>query len=398
MFSWWESSRKGDSRDDGSQMKILIGMTRSDTVLSGSFRHISQIGDRFRKEGVEVIYVIGGRSVAFERLEEQGFRVISLSSLKRNLNLFYDFVALLQLVLCILKERPDVCSWHTAKIGALGRIASFLTFRRSFYVPHGVPFVNTPENKGYKIYQVLEKVLSVLPSRIIGVCDFDRKEYVRIGVSKDKVLVIKNGMAEPAAVEPPGEVSSGGLIRFITAARFEAQKDYQTLALAVHKLEQVGKPYILDIYGDGQLELSVREMFSGLQVGKVEFKGVVKDFTVPLSEADVFVLSSHWEGLPRSIIEAMACSKAVIASDVGGSSELVSSNQTGFLVAHKDAEGMFRAMSAYIDEPELALAHGRNGHQKYIESYTLEKMLDSYVSVYMGRTLQMTVVEGQGNG
>lgn len=360
-------------------MKILIGMTRSDTIVSGSFKHISQIGEKFRQEGAEVVYAIGGDGEAVEKLRASGFKVYALSGLKREVSAFSDLFSLLKLVWLILSEKPHVCSWHTAKIGALGRIAAMLTFKRSYYVPHGVPFVNTPENKGYKKYQLLEKLLSVLPSKIIGVCEFDRNEYLRIGVPDRKLLVIRNGMLGKnnehwQLTDKP--------VHFITAARFEDQKDYVTLTAACQQLLANNKPFVLSIYGDGQHEELVKSRFSHFPSGMINFCGVVDNFAEKLAEADVFILSSFWEGLPRSIIEAMACKKAVVTSDVGGCSELIVAEKSGYLVPIRNAQVMTNSMLEYIDDKQKIVDHGLAAYELYKEKYSLPVMLTSYTEEY----------------
>ncbi|MEP0356778.1 glycosyltransferase [Paraglaciecola sp.] len=360
-------------------MKVLIGMTRSDTIVSGSFKHICQIGEKFREEAAEVVYVLGGNGEAITKLRSAGFKVYAMPNLKREVSFLSDFCSLFKLIWLILSEKPQVVSWHTAKIGALGRIAAMLTFKKSYYVPHGVPFVNTPENVGFERYQVIEKALSYLPSKIIGVCEFDKNEYLRIGVSEKKVLVIRNGML--------GKTSEGwkltdGPVNFITAARFEDQKDYVTLAAACHKLHKENKPFTLSIYGDGQNEEKVRSYFANIPDGIINFCGVVSNFADKLIEADVFVLSSFWEGLPRSIIEAMACKKACIASDVGGCNELIDQEKSGYLVPIHDIDVMYNAMTQYIDNKQNIVEHGLAAYEIYTHQYSLPVMLDSYAKEY----------------
>ncbi|RBW46785.1 glycosyltransferase family 1 protein [Psychromonas sp. B3M02] len=354
-------------------------MTRSDTIVSGSFKHICQIGEKFRDEGAEVVYAIGGDGEAIDKLRESGFKVHALTDLKREVSPFSDLFSLLKLVWLVISENPQVCSWHTAKIGALGRMAAMLTFKRSYYVPHGVPFVNTPENKGYKKYQLIEKMLSILPSKIIGVCEFDKNEYLRIGVPDKKLLVIRNGMLGKdndtwQLTEKP--------VHFITAARFEDQKDYVTLAAACHQLLAEKKPFTLSIYGDGQYEEQVKARFADFPEGMIEFCGVVDNFAEKLAEADVFILSSFWEGLPRSIIEAMACKKAVVTSDVGGCSELIIEQKSGYLVPIRNAQVMAQSMREYIDDKQKIIDHGLAAYDLYLAKYSLPVMLNNYAEEY----------------
>lgn len=360
-------------------MKILIGMTRADTIVSGSFKHIQQIGKAFRDDGHDVVYVLGGQGAAAKSLIEQEFQVICLTSLTRNLHPFKDLLSLLKLISILLRIRPDLCSWHTAKIGALGRIAGWLTGNKSVYIAHGVPFTDIPQNKGAKLYARLEKLLARLPGTILGVCEFDCNEYRRIGVPEHKLAKIYNGMRRQAHTKAL-HIRKEQPVRFITAARFEAQKDYQTLAAACEVLSQQGKAFSLDIYGDGPQETSVKALFSNLSDEQVRFCGVVPDFSLALMQADVFVLSTHWEGLPRSIIEAMSCSCPVIATRVGGCAELIDGN--GFTVGHQQVQPFAQAMQSYIDDPGLVAVHGLRSVQLFEHKFELEVMLNHYRSTY----------------
>ena len=362
-------------------MKILIGMTRSDTVASGSFKHIVQIGERFSAEGAEVAYVIGKTGPCSEILTAKGYKVYALPHLERELTCLKDLVSLFQLIWVILSFKPTLCTWHTAKIGALGRIASLLTLRRSFYVPHGVPFYDCPQNKGYKQYRRLEKILAYLPTTIVGVCHFDTNQYRALGVPERKLLTIHNGMRPMPLTERV--ITSETKVKFITAARFENQKDYDTLATAVHKLAPLVGSFELHIYGDGRKEVETRQLFGALVDDAVFFHPVVNDFAPQLRDAHVFLLSSHWEGLPRTIIEAMSYQMPVIATDVGGVREMIDHGNSGYLVAPEDAESFAAHMQTYIEKPTMIAEHGWNSHKKYEAEFTLARMLDRYVDSYI---------------
>jgi glycosyltransferase involved in cell wall biosynthesis len=364
-------------------MKILIGMTRSDTMASGSFKHIVQIGEGFRRAGCEVAYVIGKTGPVCDFLSARGFQVYSLPSLERDLSPLKDVVSLFGLLKILVQFNPDICSWHTAKIGALGRIASAILFRRSFYVPHGIPFFESRHNNGHEKYRLLEKILSYLPSKIVGVCQFDTDQYLKLGVPETKAITIHNGM--PAVSTPRSEPGSRPRDRvvFLTAARFEGQKDYQTLASAVRRVAQIyPNRFELHIYGDGPQEHQTRELFSGIDA-PVIFKGFIEDMTVALRSADVFVLSSHWEGLPRSIIEAMSCRLPVIATDVGGVKELIVHGHSGYLVAHANAEAIVDAMVEYVENEALWRKHAESSYARFNAEFTVEKMLDKYLEAYL---------------
>jgi glycosyltransferase involved in cell wall biosynthesis len=198
-------------------------------------------------------------------------------------------------------------------------------------------------------------------------------------VPNKKLLVIRNGML--GAIDNEWELTDIP-VHFITAARFEDQKDYVKLASSCQILLEQGHDFKLSIYGDGQHELKVKSLFSHFPADVINFCGVVDNFAEKLAEADVFVLSSFWEGLPRSIIEAMACKKAVIASDVGGCSELIDHGVSGYLIPIRDAGLMANAKKQYILDRQKIITHGDRAHALYQAKYSLSAMLDSYALEY----------------
>lgn len=364
-------------------MKLLIGMTRSDTVLSGSFVHIRQVGEHMRSQGHEVMYLLGGEDgPASQMLRSCGFNVMQVESLRRSINPLHDCRAFVHVLRLIKQFKPDFCSWHTAKVGAVGRLACALLRVPCIYVAHGVSFAETPENPSWRLYAALERIASFLPGRIVCVCEYDQREFLKIGVNKDRLRVIRNGMKDPG---PLARKTSGGHIRFVTAARYERQKDYRTLAHACRLLDERGVKFELDIYGQGPLKGEVYAYFEGLD--NVNFKGVVPDFGRVLKDSDVFVLSTHWEGLPRSIIEAMSYSVPVIATDVGGVSELISSGSSGYLVPHEDPMCLADRMEHYCLSGYDIQKHGEEGYRLFSTKYCATSMLKAYEMEYhLGRT------------
>jgi glycosyltransferase involved in cell wall biosynthesis len=105
----------------------------------------------------------------------------------------------------------------------------------------------------------------------------------------------------------------------------------------------------------------------------VQFLGFVSDIPTFLSQVDIFVLPSLFEGLGVSVLEAMAAGKAVIASRVGGLPELVSDSVTGLLVAPRDVEGLVNAISTLAGDKSLIRAMGDKGRERLKEKFTMEQ-------------------------
>jgi glycosyltransferase involved in cell wall biosynthesis len=99
--------------------------------------------------------------------------------------------------------------------------------------------------------------------------------------------------------------------------------------------------------------------------------GFVSDIPTFLSQVDIFVLPSLFEGLGVSVLEAMAAGKAVIASRVGGLPELVIDSVTGLLVAPRDIEGLAQAISTLAGDRSLIRAMGEKGRARLNEKFTM---------------------------
>jgi glycosyltransferase involved in cell wall biosynthesis len=159
-----------------------------------------------------------------------------------------------------------------------------------------------------------------------------------------------------------------GLIRaFAQASSAQANRGRRTLVIA----------------GDGpsrpQLEAAIADLGLG---DSVRLLGERDDIPLILRALDVFVLSSIGEGISNAILEAMATGLPVIATRVGGNTELVRDGLTGCLIEPRRPEALSEALSAYFDDPPRARAHGAAGRARAAEEFGLERMLAAYVGLY----------------
>jgi len=169
---------------------------------------------------------------------------------------------------------------------------------------------------------------------------------------------------------------------FVSIARMSPQKDHFSLIQAFSLAVSHNNHLRILLVGDGPLrqELEARVRLMGLG-DKVRFLGIRTDIAEILAAADVFVLSSLWEGNPLSVMEAMAAGKPVIATAVGGVPELVQDGINGILVPPGNVRALAEAMLKLADD-DLRERLGREAFKKSKECFDVSIMVRKYENLY----------------
>lgn len=248
------------------------------------------------------------------------------------------------------------------------------------FTAHGWAFTEGVPERERRLYACAERLVAPLADRIITVSDHDRELALAHRVAApERLVTIHNGVPDvPSSLfARPSE----GPPRLAMVARFEPQKDHFTLLDALAGLIDVS--WELELIGDGPWRKAVEKRVEDLSlVRRVRFLGARKDVAQLLARAQVVVLSSKWEGLPRTILEAMRAGLPVVASDVGGVREAVADGETGFLVPRGDVAVLRDRLLRLIQSPQLRVRMGQAGRSRYERHFTFERMFDETMSVY----------------
>ncbi|MCD6270320.1 glycosyltransferase family 4 protein, partial [bacterium] len=280
--------------------------------------------------------------------------------------------------------KPDLVSCHSTAAGFLGRLAirnKILTI----FTAHGWAFTKGTPFLRRQLAIFAEKVAAKYCSKIICVSENDKQLALKYGIAKpDKLVVIHNGV-EIISVNQLRYQHRPALIKIVFVGRLAQQKDPLLLLRAFNDLssELKDKAQIF-IIGEGpkrkELEKFIKENKLDKKIKLLGGASREKVFEI-LKESDIFVLTSNWEGFPRSILEAMSCGLPVIASDVGGVREAVDES-CGVLVKREDKEGLKRALEKLIKNPSLIKEMGKRAEEKASKEFSLDKMFRETEEIY----------------
>lgn len=360
-------------------MKICYVITRADEV-GGAQVHVRDLAELAQKNGHRVLVIVGERGLFEQQLKMLGIDVKIVTSLQRKISLIKDICALYALYREFKKFDPDIITLHSSKAGIIGRLAAILSRHNTIFTAHGWSFADGIEGKKKSFYITVERFFSKYTNKIITVSEQDKKLAIEHKVSCDKKqIVIHNGIKE---LYRSNQVKkSSEKVSLIMVARFSEQKDHETLLKALADLKDLN--WELNLVGKGKLESKYMEFSNEVGISeKVNFLGQRDDVDILLSNSDIFLLISHWEGYPLSTLEAMRARLPVIVSDVGGNNEAIKQGVNGYLIERKDIEGLTKALRTLINDKSLREKLGDYNIKEFQEKHTVEKMYAKTLSVY----------------
>ncbi|MBW4671707.1 MAG: glycosyltransferase family 4 protein [Cyanomargarita calcarea GSE-NOS-MK-12-04C] len=362
--------------NSSAKLIILYIITKSD--LGGAQGNVYDLISNFHKD-CEVHLAVGCHGHLTEDVSVLGVPIHIIPSLTRSIKLFGDCNAVKECISLINKIKPDIIHAHSSKAGVIARIAGWITKTPTVFTAHGWGF--TPGTPRFRrtIALIAEKRLASLSGKLICVSESDRSLAKNCGVGNDKSLIVVRYGIENIPVTLANTLQQPP--RLIMVARFNEQKDQATLLKAIAEIKKYN--FHLDLVGSGVFLESCQALAKSLEItDKVSFLGDRRDVPELLAKSQIFILSTHYEGLPISILEAMRGGLPVVATSVNGIPEEIEDEKTGLLVPRQDAEALADALSRLIQAPEIRQQMGEAAREKFMREFTIDRMVNETRNVY----------------
>ncbi|MHB9143921.1 MAG: glycosyltransferase family 4 protein [Symbiobacteriia bacterium] len=391
-------------------VRILQVVTGSD--WGGAQQHVLWLAQGLRERGIAVSVACQPGGYLVDRLKQAGIAVWVLPDMARRISPLQDWRTYLDLRRVLGEGQYDLVHAHSSKAGALARLAAAAAGIPAVFTAHGLVFSNTAM-PGWKRwgYARAEQLLGRYAAHLIAVSGADGAlaEAHRL-VPGDRLTVIHNGVPVPRQEELPALRAAGrerlGLrpdaIVVGTIARLHPDKDLatwlQAAALAHKRLPSLE----FLIIGDGPEGAALHRFASELGLaGVVTWTGEQPDAARLLPAMDIFALSSVKEGLPLTLLEAMACGLPVAATSVGGIPEAVEDGRTGLLTPPRNpaalASAMLRLAAGAITPGDDLSGAGARGRVRVQSAFSVDSVVEQTVAVYQ-KVLAIHQVRRTGGG
>jgi len=242
--------------------------------------------------------------------------------------------------------------------------------------------VHIPEKRSY--YAVMGPSLRWMVKDVSTVAQHTLDELHQYGLPKPTGRVIYNGIRRDL-LRPIDEINAkrcpeaGELLRLGTLSRLIERKGLQDLLRALKILSDRGHRFQLDIAGRGDYRNTLEQLVTELGLSKqVVFHGERRDLANYLDTLDLYILPSHFEGLPMSMLEAMARGVPAMCTAVNGVPEVITHGETGFLIPPKNVEVLVQTLEKVFNDPSSLPGLRQLARQRVEQGFLTECMVDGY--------------------
>jgi glycosyltransferase involved in cell wall biosynthesis len=355
-------------------LRVMLVSTNAD--LAGAPTHVRAVACALAERGVEVLVAFGQHGPVEASLRAIGLRCEVVPTLRSDLRFWRDPRTRADLARLVDGFAPDLVHAHSAKAGQIARAVCRSFALPCIYTVHGWGFGPGRPLLRSALLTLSERLQVRHTSHYVAVSQADAAAGIgRLGIPAQRIDTIHNGVADsPHRARP----ERSRIV--VMVSRAHPGKDHETLLRASAGLDC--EVWCIGGGTDGPEFARAIAPHAGDGARRIRVFGDRRDVPELLGEAGVFVLSSRYEGLPLSIIEAMRAGVPVLASRVGGVPELVRDGETGGLFPAGDADALRGLLSGLLDDPERRRRLGAAGRQAYERGFALEPMIDALLSVY----------------
>lgn len=356
--------------------KVLLSVNNN--KLSGIENHVLLLAKNLSKKEFDVTVAVPMDGEFVKTLNESNVKYfifdnekVGTTTLKGAINLFNH----------IRKNKYDIIHAHAGIIPAVwGRL-----FRtpRIIEHKHGMDYSDEELKQLSKLKIRYENIKQYVPHYTIVECEHDKKYIMNnFGYSEKKIVKLNNAIPD---IDIPRKQNNSSIIRIGTIGRLTYQKSQEWFIQIASNLLKDNKNLEFFIYGSGENFDLYNKMINELGISKyVKLKGYTTNTIKSLSEFDIFLLTSRYEGMPFIILETMKLSLPIVTFNVGAIPEMIENNKSGIIIDKYDLNKMETELRFLIDNPERRISLGKNARKRFEENFTIDRMIKRTEDLYNG--------------
>jgi glycosyltransferase involved in cell wall biosynthesis len=318
-------------------------------------------------------------------IEASGLRAIPFLMNRRGLNPLTLLREAMELAAIFRRERPDIVHLVALRPVIVGGIAARLAgIRRVVSAITGMGFLFYDGGRLPWVRSLMQKFLPRLLTRGITIVQNqdDARQLESFGLANERLRLIRGAGVDVDGFVPMETANSVPVV--MMASRLLWDKGVGEFVEAARVLHGRNARFVLvgAIDGDNPAAISESDIRQWVEQGTVEWWGHSENMAVTLKQADIFCLPSFGEGLPKVVLEAMACGKACVTTDIQGCREAVRDGDNGILVPVRNAAALANAIERLLDNSDLRACMATRGRERAVNEFSQRQVIAATLAVY----------------
>lgn len=343
------------------------------------------------RSGYEVVIATGVYAFG-QQIQDEGFRLIPLQLIRKNRSLLTELRAIRQLRRVYREERPDIVHQVAIKAVLFGSVAGLRV--------NPMRVVNALTGLGYLvasssakaaflraiIWRAFRFLLNDADKRVLVENQDDRDLVIHnLKIPPDRVIVTRGSGVDIEAFQPTPEPANPSVV--VLASRMLWIKGIKEFVEAAQMLRARGVSARFVLAGDSDFNnpscVPREQLLEWQKSGIVEWWGHQQDMPSVFRQASFICLPSHGgEGVPKVLMEAAACGRAIVTTNVPGCREIVQDGVNGLVVPPEDAASLTAALEKLLHDPEARRQMGARSRQKAVEEFSEEAVIRQTLVLY----------------
>lgn len=309
-------------------------------------------------------------------------------SIFRDISLLRDIKALISVYKIVKKERPNLIHCHSTKGGIIGRIVGYLLNINVLHTPQAFSFLSTDNVFKKRIYLVLEKLFKFKNSYLLASSNSERKLAIqKVKYLSNQVLLFNN------SIEPLDNISELTIKKtwpdeyICTVGRPSFQKNIELMIKVLQEVNKTKYTHLV-IMGVGYhsdklsiVQKLIKELNLESTVTLLNWTSRENVFNI-IKGSKLYVSTARYEGLPYSVIEALALSKPCVVSNCDGNRDLITNDYNGFVIDNENIEEFSKKIKLLFQDDELLKKFSKNALKSFEENYNIKKNISTLEEIY----------------
>lgn len=358
--------------------------------IGGVDVYLRLVLENINMDSFENIVIHGTKDTNKPFFDKNGNKVKEYKvSIFRDISIGNDIKSLVQTYKILKKEKPNLIHAHSAKGGIVGRITGKLLGIKVIYTPHAFSYLSTQNSLKRNLFLSIEKILANGNSLLLATSQSEKNRAIEEVGYKPKNTIVFNNCIEPITTIDPLTIEKTWPDEYIcTVGRPSYQKNIEQMIRVLHEVNKEAKIHLI-VMGvgpvSGQLE-SVKNLIQELDMSNdvtlLDWTERTDVFNI-INQSKFYISTSRYEGMPYSIIESLALSKACVVTNCDGNKDLIIDNYNGFVVDNEEIISFKSKILELLSDKKLLDKLSKNAFTSYSENYNIKKNIFELESIYL---------------